>query len=551
MPAPDERKFKVFRRGQVRDTILTSWRNSLRNLINPTTGVAFTEDEIQRATQGGSRFYIEADALDLVSQANQQRALFLADQTDPRKANSEFLKRQHGEIWLGTSSLLPAVGSSGFISAQATPGSVFVGSATIPDPTAGVLTDPSGNRYQVVQTLVVPGTVGGSLVAVRLQVRALSTGAPTNIASGTVLKWSANAPLSAAPTAAVVSLDPSNPLEGLSGGFDIETEAQYAVRVEDRIRRRPASGNPAHFLAWARQATVAVESAFVYCTALNAGSVVVAILEKRSTERLEGPNARKPAIGTLTDVRNYIVPPNSPVMPNRAFVLVTGWNEQPSDLSLSIAMARGATGGWGDVDPWPRPSLLNPVHEIATTNGTDTFTFPVDVPLVGGAASLSGDEAPRLMLWDALTSRFVELDVASVTIAANVATVALNSQPDSPEPTAGALTLLPGMRVSPATDRLTTIAEALEAYFDSIGPGELVNLQVSALGARSFRVPTPADSYPQRAGQAMVPFLVEALGGVAATANLDSISREVPDLPGSISDGPNMVTLGKVSVYPL
>jgi hypothetical protein len=349
----------------------------------------------------------------------------------------------------------------------------------------------------------------------------------------------------------VTAIDPTNPLEGLSGGFDAESDAQYASRIEERIRRKPASGNNAHFLSWARQSTVAVEAAFVYKTALNAGSVVVAITEKRSTTQLEGPLARKPSIGTLTDVTGYLVPPNSPVVPNRVFVLVTGWHEQPSDLVISLAMPRGSAGGWDDVQPWPRPSLLNPTHAIATTNGTTVFTFPVDVPMVGGAVLLSGDEAPKLTLWDEVTSRFVELDVASVSVAGNIATVTLVAQPSSPEPSAGLLTLLVGMRVSPRTDQLETIAAALESYFDSLGPGELVDLQVSALGARAFRFPVPSDVYPNRAGQAIIPYLVEALGGIASSANLDSISRETPDLPGSISDGPNMVTLGKVNIYAL
>ena len=47
MAAPDERYFKVFRRGEVRDdVILAAWRNALRDLTNPDTGITFTEDEI-------------------------------------------------------------------------------------------------------------------------------------------------------------------------------------------------------------------------------------------------------------------------------------------------------------------------------------------------------------------------------------------------------------------------------------------------------------------------------------------------------------------------
>ena len=551
MTAPDERKFKVFRRGQVRDTILAAWRNSLRKLTNPITKQPFTEDEIIRATQVGSRFYIESDAIDVVSQANQQRALFLADQTDPRKANSVFLRDQHGRFWLGEDSILPAVGSSGFILAQASPGSIFPGSTTVPDLTAAVATFQDGTRYQVTQTTVAVGNPQQGLVTVLIPVRAVDVGSQTNLPVNSTLKWSANSPLGAAPESVVTSTNTLNLTDGLTGGFDKETEASYADRIEERIRLRPASGNPAHALAWGRQATVAVESVFVYPTALNAGSTVIAVTEKRSTTILEGPLARLPSIGTLSDVSTYLVPPNSPVFPNRAFVLVTGWNPQSSDMVISIAMAKGSVGGWDDADPWPKSTLVNPFHTILTTNGTDQFTFNVDSPLPGAAALLLADEAPSLMLWDETTSRFVELEVAQVALAGNLATVDLVVQPDSPEPTTGLLTLVTGMSISPGTDRNETMALSFESFFDSLGPGELIDLQVSALGARGFRTPVPSDSFPQRAGQIIIPFLIDALGGVASSANLDAITREAPDLPGSISDGPNMVTLGKVNVYPL
>ena len=109
MATPDERAFVVFPRGAVRDdVILANWRNELRVSVNPETGIIFTEDEIQRATQPGTRWYIEADSIDLFGQAAQQRALYFVSQIDPRKANTQFLNQFHGRIWLGPNSRLPA-----------------------------------------------------------------------------------------------------------------------------------------------------------------------------------------------------------------------------------------------------------------------------------------------------------------------------------------------------------------------------------------------------------------------------------------------------------
>jgi hypothetical protein len=45
--------------------------------------------------------------------------------------------------------------------------------------------------------------------------------------------------------------------------------------------------------------------------------------------------------------------------------------------------------------------------------------------------------------------------------------------------------------------------------------------------------------------------LIDALSGVAPDATLEAISQSTPDLPGDIVDGPNMLTLGNVAIYPL
>lgn len=88
MPSPSERAFAAFPRGHIRDeVILAHFRAELRTIVNPATGVTFTDDEVQRATAPGTRFYVDADAIDLLGQAQQQRAIHLAEQLDPRRAN--------------------------------------------------------------------------------------------------------------------------------------------------------------------------------------------------------------------------------------------------------------------------------------------------------------------------------------------------------------------------------------------------------------------------------------------------------------------------------
>jgi hypothetical protein len=540
MVAPAERRFVAFERGVVRDDIiLASFRNSLRVLINPETGSLFTEDEIQRATQPGSRFYIDAESIDLLTQAYQSRSIYLSSQQDPRLANTSYLDNFHGRLWLGEDSRLPATGGSveDGVDAVATPGNIFPGSTTVPDPAAAVATDPNGFRYQVLQTVVTPAS--GTAI---LSMRGIDTGVDTNPIVETILTWSANQPGGAEPQC-IVTVQ-------FSGGFDEESNADYANRIEQRIRYRPASGNNAHFVAWARESNVSVEDAFVYSTALHAGSVLVAITQKRGSTL--GPEARtNVSAGTLTDATNYLVPPNSPVVPQRAFVIVTAATAQESDLVLRLALNTGASGGWFDVEPWPTYSTTYPQVQVTNVTSQVNFDVQTDAAYPGGVAGpLTGDDVPALMLWNkddsvgsAKPSRWERLDVASVTKSGVTHTIVLNSQPS--------FTIATGDRLSPYTDRLTVVAEALEDYFDSLGPGEVVDLTTDTRAARAFRYPTPSQESPSRAGQSMLAVIIEALGGLVPDAELTYISRNEPDLPGDISDGPNIVTLGDVNIHPL
>lgn len=552
MATPDERAFVIFNRGEVRDNIILSyWRNELRISINPATGLVFTEDEVQRATQPGSRWYIESDAIDLFGQAQQQRALFNVSQIDPRKANTLFLNDFHGRIWLGPESRLSAVGANGQVLATGVGGTIIPGSPTLGDPTAAVATDPNGLRYQNLLTQIIDLITG----QVTLTMQGIDTGFVTRLAAETQLTWSDNVNPGTDPTAFT--------LEVFDGGFDEETNEEYSTRVAERIRNRPASGNATHFQAWAQEATTAVEQAFVYPVALNAGTVVVAITEKRGAlltvnDIPEGPDARVPSDGTLITVANYLVAPSSEVVPQRVFDVVTGVITQQADTAIRLSMTQGRSGGWSDVLPWPQYSVLAPNVQVSAISG-DGLTVSVisDVDLPNSAVSLTAPNTPRMMLFNREISRWVELNLLSITDPGGPGLrtfiIVLSVEPimfDS----AGVLKTTPvievGDRLSPFTDRLTIIAEAMEGYFDGLGPGEVV-LPSDTRAARAARQPRPANKFPIRAGQAIISDLLDALGGTAADIELTSISRNDPDLPTNIIDGPNMVSFGACNIYPL
>lgn len=529
-----EKPFVVFERGRIRDeVILAKLRDCLRAHVNPTTGATFTEDEIARATQPGSRFWIEAEAIDLLGQSNQARAEWLANQLIPSRASGAFLEGYHGPKWLGNDSKLPATGASGVAVARATPGSIYPGSTTIGDPTAAVATDPNGKQYQVTEDV----TVDSSGVA-NLPMQAIDLGEHTNIPSNTVLTWAANQPGGSEPEASVQS-------PGFSGGFPEETDREWGLRIEDRIRHRQNCGNPAHFVAWAREASVGVEYAFIYPAALNLGTVMVCIMGKRSAGAA-GPLVRlEPGKTVMADATRYLVPPNSPVVPDDVLVVVVGAVSQPSNISLRLSMPAGSAGGWYDTAPWPNPGALTGEYESMVTGvaSQTEFTITTVSDLPGGVSSLSGSDAPALMLWDVDTSSFERLLVESVTRSGGTATVTLSAAPTA--------TISVGSRVSPYTEQHSAVSEAVVAHFDALGPGELHDLDTRSAGDRGARFPKPNNQYPYRLGQSIISRLMDAMGNVVVDANLVYASRSAPDIPVEIIDGPNMLTLGALTLLPL
>lgn len=533
--ANENSQFATFRRGQIRDEIiLATWRNSLRNAINPSTGQTFSEEEIFRATQPGSRFYMEADAIDLWGMVNQAKGEHLANQLFPSRANSDWLRDYHVRLRLGENGILPAVGSSGTMFAKATIGSIFVGSTTIGAPAASIATDPNGFQYQVATTVTVTAEDDGE---VNLSMLAIDTGLVTNIEADTVLTWTKNAPLGAEPNGYAV--------DKFSGGFDAETDQEVAERIKEIIRFRPAAGNAAHFRAWCREASVAVESAFVYMCALHAGSVAVCVLQKRGSTA--GPLARvSPDASTMVAVTNYIVPPDTPAVAQRAFVLALTANPQSSDLVVQLSMGKGRSGGWYNHTPWPTQA-----SEVFTVGSSTGFVmYSDDSELTGGAARLDGDDAPQLMAWNEDESSFERLDVNNIVYSGYVSgagryiyTVTLNSAPSHD--------IEAGDTISPYTDMCDVIASSTEQYFDTLGPGEVVNLSTDPRAHRAARFPRPVDKNPSRAGTTVLNSILDGLGTMCQDASLYSISRNAPDVPAEVIDGPNMVVLGKLSVYPL
>ncbi len=526
MTTPAEREYAVYRRGDVREIILREHREGLRLSVDPVTKLPFTEDTIRRATARGSRFYREAEADDLVASGHQKRDEFFAQQIRIDRAGSAFLRSYHGPLW--GEDYLPAFGAAGTVAARGNPGTTWLGSTTVPDPFAVSGTDPAGQRFQVVINATADADGNATITLI-----AIDGGDETNIAEGTVIKW-INPPAGSQPDAKVVG-------DNFRGGLDGETDADFAKRLAGRVRHKPASGNWSHIRTFARQASVSVEDAFVYPCAFHSGSVLVAITSKRGAQT--GPLARVPSVSILTAVTELIVPPGSAVIPGRVHVVVLPVQTEPSDLVVQLAQPLGSGAGWTDLEPFPQ---VDGTDAVTITSLADQTHFEITA---GSAGQLpQGETGPlvgvHLMVWDADESRFVELSVTTVEdLGAGVYAVVLGVEPTK--------TLAIGDWISPHMVRRDALVTGVNAYFDSLGPGEVIDLANDERSVRAFRNPVPSEEYPSRAGQSVLTFLGEALGTPVSDSTLASISLSTPSVPSDPILGPNLIVAGQFGVYPL
>lgn len=525
MTAPAVREFPVRRRGEIRDLILDTFRAGLRNRTDPETGELFTEDEIARATQAGSRWYRQAQGVDDYGQGEQRRALFLADQLQIDRASTAWLENYHARQW-DPEGRLKATRASGDVVVEGTAGVHVNASTTVPDLSAYVARAPNGRRYQVF--------LGGDIESgggVTCKLVATDPGKDSNLDSGTVLTWVTRDP-SMKPQCVATS--------DFTGGTDQETDAQWARRMLDGIRKKQGAGNNPQQRAWARRSSNAIENGFVYPCAFHAGSTLICVLQKRSTS---SPTSRIANSIVLGDARAYLTPPASPVQPPVPVMLVTTAQSVPSDVCVHLSLQRGVDGGWTDGVPWPTFQSPTPAYISAVSTQTNfTLYSPGDADLPGGVTSLSGDQAPHLMVWHASSSSFERLSVDTITrTGANTFNVVLSQSPMQQIVTAD--------RISPDTSRRAAISAAFVAYFDSRGPGELFDATIDTRAARALRYPSAVVSNPPNLDSEIATWALRAAG--AAAAELAYASPTTPGQPSNLSQGPNMLTLNRAGVYAL
>jgi hypothetical protein len=317
------------------------------------------------------------------------------------------------------------------------------------------------------------------------------------------------------------------------------------------ISAKQGAGNDAQHRAWAREASNSVEDAFVYPCAVGAGSVFVAVTQRRAPGSTN-PTARIPeqtATGILATVTAYLTPPGSPVNPSPPLVVVLPIYSDPVNVSLAITMAKGSDNGWTDAAPFPSPyTAIGYAQVFATNFGAKTFDIATgDVTLPGqavGATITTG--LPSMLIWDPGNGVF--FDVSSFVVSVHDLSttnpytyrVTLSSMPTTVNDSIG-------WAISPRFSRYNEASAALQEYFDERGPGNFV-ATTDIRAARCVRYPEFADEYPSDVGADAAVRVVEALEGTSINASVPLLSKSTP----TVGDGVlHMLTLGGLGIYPL
>lgn len=303
-------------------------------------------------------------------------------------------------------------------------------------------------RYQV---RVTGRYFDGSVVPVA----SVDTGTETNLPPGTVLEWY-SPPAGVGPRAVVVDQDG----EGLTGGRSAPSPEDHKAAILDKLRDPPGAENDAHYRSEARRAGVPVQQAFCYPAVLGAGTIGMALTLFPARKGGSRVPTEQQVRAVAQHLQNAFGADDS--------ILVAMTAEQPVTVAIKVAWAKGAAQ-WANSSPWPT---------YAAASGDGVFVSAVTSALMFELATGSGDyttitqpsAGKRLALYDASASRFVEKRIASVTGTGPWAITVDTTNRASDEN----YTPVVGQRVSPWSDSLADVADAIVGVFDGLGAGEMV-----------------------------------------------------------------------------
>lgn len=366
----------------------------------------------------------------------------------------------------------PATGATGYAKiAAASSGGVIVEDDELIDPTTSL-------RFHVLVTALYTN-------GQQVPIQAIDTGPGGNLAAGSVLTFTNPRPGIGAK--AIILAD--NQGDGLSGGQDADTDAEYLDRIVERQTNPPASGNAAEYIEAVENAPgVPVEKAWVYPAWAGPGTTCVAF-----TVRPDGSGNRCP-----NDVQRGQVQANlEALFPGDDSITVATILTNALPIAISVSWKKGVPG-WADAVPWP---------PFATDlTGTRPVYAPVEVARGGPgvaptASSLRAETSvpipgpqpgQTIALFNLQANAFQRKKIRSV---APASASSWDFQFDLANNASDLFVPVPGQRLSPWSDSLNQLPQALTTYMAGFGPGEQ-RASFPDPGTRQKRQPESPTDWP-------------------------------------------------------
>lgn len=303
-----------------------------------------------------------------------------------------------------------------------------------------------------------------------VRVRAKTTGPGTDVAPGVVLQW-VGTRAGCKPNATVVEQSGGR---GLSGGSDAETDARYLDGIRARKRNPPAGDNDAELVAVIEKTPdVPVEQVFTYPGIYGGGSTAYTF----TVLPVELGASRIPT-GTQLELAADWLAAQFPADDSYFPLLIV-----PDDLVLTYFVT-WAIGAWNDDAPWPEYSTDGVAVTAVTSATVFTLDGTGDDPAVGTVIGL----------WDAAKRKFRRKTVLSFT-GTGPWVITCDTSNAASDTT---YTPIVDQLVSPWSDNLETVPEAVLTELAKMGPGEIFAspADIPSEGRRRRRAPEGPKTWP-------------------------------------------------------
>lgn len=440
------------------------------------------------------------------------------------------------DVWIQSmtgAGRLPAVGAVGYIQIGASAGGTSL--------QAGDTGTCNGFTYRVIFSGLYQNK---SQVAIQ----GVDTGPQTDQAAGATFKWSSTRPGCQSTATVVLQSDGT----GLSGGTNVETDAQAKQRLSYLKSNPPASGNDAEVQAIiARTGGIAVQQCFTYPGIMGPGTIgVVFTLRPAQPGANRIPNSAQLSIA-LQALQGELGASDS--------IFMCALVASPLTMVFKSVWKSNAPG-WSDASPFPLYQAYGPGENNWLVTSAVTPT-PTSFNIASATDTTVPQAGQSIGFLDLTNQVFQRKRILSAVSASGGYTITVDTSNGISDTS---YTPIVGQLASPWSDSLDSVITPVLAYLDSVGPGEQASSFFDA-GLRQKRSPASPSSWSSQIANRM-------LGGppnasqppdpnasptptLLSTPSIEDIEILEPTIPyltpvGNPGVSSNLIVLGGCAVYP-